>query len=83
MVTITMIDNIRMITVPYPFLQEYISREIREKMIDEAGEYSVKVLAKYLRLPIEEVYDSDYKILDAVDTEIEHLLAEGVFKESK
>ena len=52
-------------------------------MIDEAGEYSVKVLAKYLRLPVEEVYDSDYNILDAVDTEIEHLLAEGVFKESK
>ena len=78
-----MIDNVRMIIVPYPFLQEYISREIREKMIDEAGEYSVEVLAKYLRLPVEEVYDNDYNILDAVDTEIEYLLTEGVFKESK
>ena len=78
-----MIDNVRMITVPYPFLQEYISREIREKMIDEAGEYSVEVLTKYLRLPVEEVYDSDYNILDAVDTEIEYLLTEGVFKELK
>lgn len=75
--------NMRMIAVPYPFLQEYIAREIREKMLDEAGEYSVKVLAKYLRLPVEEVYDSDYNILDAVDTEIEYLLTEGVFKESE
>lgn len=73
--------NMRMIAVPYPFLQEYIAREIREKMLDEAGEHSVKVLAKYLRLPVEEVYDSDYNILDAVDIEIEHLLTEGVFKE--
>lgn len=76
-------DCLRMIAVPYPFLQEYIAREINEDMIAEEGEYSVKVLAKWLRLSVDEVYDSDYDVWDAVDVEIERLIKNGVFKELK